>query len=978
MHRSWRWLGLIAIVFSGTGWIVVERVKAWNAVGQLRLAQQEIARRQLESAYRRLAVLSARPGALDGAADYWLGVCEALRNHPDAALRAFARLPVDFPFDALGAYLAARAHMTRGELHAAERRLVQGLARGGPALEQARDLLIEIDEIEVRFDDARVLLRASLGDALDPIPILRRLTNSELDRVPHQGLQAALEKAGKLAPADDRVWLGMARLAIESGRWPEARQWLERIKTAEADAPVWKARLALARGSDRADEALDAYRHLDHTQLDVGERFALLAWIDRRRGDAHAESNLLEFGLKLDPRSTTLMERLVELAIEAGQAARVADLRRRKAEIERALKAYRLLLWRDQPLKTTAERHELARLAESAGRPIEARALYRWIIATEQNDSSARDALARLDQEDIERRRQLADYESHRSSDLQPSVRPNRQIPRQQPIPETRVAFRDDVEAAGLRFVYDNAETAFHQLPEPFGGGLALLDYDGDGWLDVYCVQGGPFTPDVKSDRPSSQDGDRLFRNQRDGRFEDVTISSGIDRFPRGHGHGVAVGDIDGDAHPDLFVTRWRSYALYRNRGDGTFEDITIRSGLGGDRDWPTSAALADFDGDGDLDLYVCHYAAWDLNNPRLCRNDAGTAYLNCSPLDAKALPDHLFRNDSGRFVDVTAEAGIVDQTGRGLGVVAADLDSDGRVDLLVANDSSANFLFRNRGGMRFEEVGHEAGVSGNASGAYQAGMGVASGDLDADGLIDLAVTNFYGESTTFYRNLGACNFADATSAVGLTVATRRLLGFGVAFLDADNDGRLDLASANGHVNDLRPNYPYQMPAQLLMNDGQGRLVDTSINATPPWSVPRMARALTMGDLDNDGRQDVLVLSHNQPLAYLHNQTSGGHFLTLRLEGTKSNRDAVGAKIAVVADGIRRVAERVGGGSYQSAADPRIHFGLGSHVVIEAVEVRWPSGTVDRYAGLSPDAGYLLREGQPIPERLPGFPGRPH
>ncbi len=321
--------------------------------------------------------------------------------------------------------------------------------------------------------------------------------------------------------------------------------------------------------------------------------------------------------------------------------------------------------------------------------------------------------------------------------------------------PAGRFSFTDDAEAAGLRFVYDNAETLFHQLPEPFGGGLAILDYDGDGWLDVYCVQGGPFTAASKLESPSPNLGDRLFRNRGDGHFEDVTDASGIGRFPRGHGHGVAVGDVDGDGHPDLFVTRWRSYALYRNKGDGTFEDMTTRAGLGGDRDWPTSAAMADLDGDGDLDLYVCHYAVWDIDNPRLCRNSANTAYLNCNPLGSDALPDHLFRNDSGRFVDVTKEAGIVDRDGRGLGVVAADLDDDGKVDLFVANDSSANFLFRNIGGMRFEEVGHSAGVAGNASGAYQAGMGVAAGDLDGDGLIDLAVTNFYGESTTFYRNLG-------------------------------------------------------------------------------------------------------------------------------------------------------------------------------------------------------------------------------
>src|SRR4029077_3429144 len=243
--------------------------------------------------------------------------------------------------------------------------------------------------------------------------------------------------------------------------------------------------------------------------------------------------------------------------------------------------------------------------------------------------------------------------------------------------------------------------------------------------------------------------------------------------------------------------------------------------------------------------------------------------------------------------------------------------------------DSSANFLFHNKGGMRFQEVGHEAGVAGNASGAYQAGMGVAAGDLDSDGRIDLAVTNFYGESTTFYRNLGSGAFLDATSQVGLAVPSRRLLGFGIGLLDADNDGRLDMASANGHVNDLRPNYPYRMPAQLLLGGADGRLRDVSDRAGAPWQVPRMGRGLAVGDLDNDGREDVLILSHNQPLAYLHNRTDGGRFLTLRLEGRQSNRDAVGAEVSVVSGGRKRVAWRTGGGSYQSATDPRLHFGLG-------------------------------------------------
>ena len=317
---------------------------------------------------------------------------------------------------------------------------------------------------------------------------------------------------------------------------------------------------------------------------------------------------------------------------------------------------------------------------------------------------------------------------------------------------------------AGLDFLFNNGRSPLRQLPETTSGGVGLLDYDGDGLLDVYLLQGGEFPPDGA--RPGT--GDRLYRNQGNGTFVDVSQKTGISRMKPGYGHGVTVGDIDNDGHPDLFITRWRSYALYRNRGDGTFEDITAPAGLSGDRDWPTSAALADLDNDGDLDLYVCHYLVWDAEHPKLCdrkteaavsdRVEPGQMYNYCVPRLFPALPDHLFRNDGGRFVDVTAEAGIIDKNGRGLGVVAADVDGDGLVDLFVANDTTANYLWHNLGGMKFEEAGESNGVACNANGAFQAGMGTACGDVDGDLLPDLLVTNFYGESTTFFRNLGDRN----------------------------------------------------------------------------------------------------------------------------------------------------------------------------------------------------------------------------
>ncbi len=395
-----------------------------------------------------------------------------------------------------------------------------------------------------------------------------------------------------------------------------------------------------------------------------------------------------------------------------------------------------------------------------------------------------------------------------------------------------------------------------------------------------------------------------------------------------------------------------------------------------GRRDTPTSAAFADLDNDGDLDLYVCHYMLWDPKNPHLCRNPNGDP-IYCEPRKVEPAPDHVFRNDGGRFVDVTTTAGFAEADGRGLGIVAADLDDDNRIDLYVANDGTANYLYRNQGNFHFEEVGHEAGVAGNAAGGYQAGMGVACGDLDGDGRPDLMVTNFYGESTTLYKNLGRGLFADHSAASGIGLASRYLLGFGIAIADVNNDGWPDIMTANGHVNGPAPTFRYPMPTRLYQGRSDGRFVDISHQAGTPWDLPRVGRGLAAGDLDNDGLCDALVVAQDRPLGYFHNRTrQAGRFVTIRLEGTTSNRDGVGARVTLTAGGRRQVAQRVGGGSYMSALDPRLHFGLGRNDRVEKVEVRWPSGKTDRWSSLPAGTGYSLREGDATPRPLAGFARR--
>jgi tetratricopeptide (TPR) repeat protein len=866
--------------------------------------------------------------------------------------------------------------MDRGRFAVAEQILLEALREPRPETLGARHLLAEVlwhqgrhDELAPLFEaNWEVLSRPDWPSPADAREVLRSHVVMDLFPLPIERIRATLDRAGSMAPDDDRIWLAQAHLAILTGQFADAERRLDAcLLRRPVDPAVWRARLEWARATERVDEARRALGRIPAQGIPPGRVWALRAWLAAHRGDQDAEQCALEQVTEADPGDTSALEQLAELAIRAGRSDRAAELRHRKAERDRALHRYRNLIKDGLP---EADALEMARLAEVLGRRFEARAFLTLAARRQPTSPEIRAAMAR-----VGRRESAIDTPGQTLADLLATELGPAHAPMRQPTDPPRGAtpeFRDDGTPSRLAFVFDNGESPIHQLPEMASGGVGLLDYDGDGRLDVYVVQGGHFPPRgtaFQAVDDHGQDarapGDRLFRNRGDGTFEDVTRSAGIAGLARGYGHGVSVGDVDNDGHPDLFVTRWRSYALYRNRGDGTFEDVTGAWGLGGDRDWPTSAAFADLDNDGDLDLYVCHYAVWDPDHPRLCRSPGSKGYITCDPHIVASLPDHVFRNDGGRFVHVTAEAGFVDPDGRGLGVVAADFDDDGQVDLYVANDGTANYLFHNRGGFRFEEVGHQAGVAANAEGGYQAGMGIACGDLDGDGRLDLAVTNFFGESTSFYRNLGGGLFADRTAAIGLAAPSRYLLGFGAAFLDANNDGWLDLITANGHVMDSRPQAPYAMPLQLLLGGPGGCLVDISSRSGLPFLVPHLGRGLAVGDLDNDGRLDAVVVAQNEPLLYLHNRTEGGRSLTLRLEGTVSNRDAVGARVTVEANGRRWVAQRVGGGSYQSASDPRLHFGLGAARRVDRAEVRWPSGWVDLYTGLDPDAAYLLREGDP-------------
>lgn len=504
---------------------------------------------------------------------------------------------------------------------------------------------------------------------------------------------------------------------------------------------------------------------------------------------------------------------------------------------------------------------------------------------------------------------------------------------------------------------------------ESTGSGAAFFDYDGDGRLDLYVVNGSTFEQYKNHKGP----GNALYRNRGDGTFAEVTDQAGVRQG--GWGLGAAVGDVDNDGRADLYVTNYGPNTLYRNKGDGTFEDLSASAGAAGDA-YSASAAFFDCDQDGDLDLYVANYVYFDLASvPADSTLDEPCVYLGglrvyCGPQGMEGAADVLYRNEGdGRFADVSASAGISGPASEyyGLGVMPEDYDGDGDVDIFVANDETPNALYRNEGNGRFAEVAVQAGVAYSGEGDTQAGMGVDAADGDNDGDVDLYVTNFYREPNTLYRNEGQGSFADATAAAGLAAPTLDFLGWGTKFFDWDNDGDLDLFVVNGHV------YPqvargeagiaYAQRNQLFVNEGDGRFAE--VEGGPGMQQPRVGRGAAFGDCDDDGDVDIFVNNLDQEPTLLRNEGGNAqHWLRVQVEGGEGiNRDGVGTRVRVhTAAGMQQ--RTIGGaGSYLSYSDPRAHFGLGQ-AQRAAVEIRWPDGKIEQLGEVPADQLLVVRRGR--------------
>jgi hypothetical protein len=512
---------------------------------------------------------------------------------------------------------------------------------------------------------------------------------------------------------------------------------------------------------------------------------------------------------------------------------------------------------------------------------------------------------------------------------------------------------------------------------ETVGSGVALLDYDNDGWLDIYLVNGSTY--DALAGKTSSSKA-ALFHNNHDGTFTDVAAQAGVtnERW----GFGVAVGDYDNDGWPDLYVTNFGKNRLYHNNHDGTFTDVAEKAGvaLG---NWSTGATFGDYDGDGHLDLFVPGYVHYDLEHPPLPGSSV-VAFstcefrgikVMCGPRGLKGEPDHLFHNNAdGTFTDVSEKAGVADHNGYyGLTAVFADLDNDGRVDLVVANDSSPNYLYLNKKNGAFEDASYASGYALNENGHETASMGIAVGDYRNNGLLDLYDTVFSDDYNPLYRNEGGANFADVSYQTGIAEVTIPFLGWGTGFLDYDNDGWKDLFVCNGHV------YPevdqsdwgttFRQRPLLFHNIGNGKF-----DLIPPVTETGLAELLTgrgaaFGDLFNDGKIDVVINQLDGPPALLRNvNPDHNHWIGLRLVGgAGSPRDAVGASVYVTAAGIRQRGDVLSGGSFASSNDQRLHFGLGAATAIERIEIHWPSGNVQTSTTpVAPDRFYLVEEGKGI------------
>ena len=533
------------------------------------------------------------------------------------------------------------------------------------------------------------------------------------------------------------------------------------------------------------------------------------------------------------------------------------------------------------------------------------------------------------------------------------------------PAPPSYLGFQlvDVTSRSGIQFQHNSGAYGGKLLPETLGSGCAFLDYDRDRWQDILLINGMDW-PGHKRQRTTL----RLYRNNRNGTFTDVTKSALDVEI---YGMGVAVGDYNNDGFPDILVTCVGQNRLFRNTGKGTFLDVTRSSGLAGRQGFSTSALWFDFDRDGLLDLFICNYVKWSPEHDVFCSLD-GKHKSYCTPEAYRGETCWLFRNrGDGTFEDVTATSGVFDTSSKSLGVAMLDYDKDGWPDLLVANDTQPNKLYRNMRNGAFKDVAVEVGLAFSTEGKARAGMGVDVADFDNSGNPGVAITNFDNEMIGLYRALGSRVYEDVAMAAGIGLASKNTLGFGGVFLDADLNGALDLVVANGHIDEtvrnIRGNVGYAQPPQLFLNEGNGTFRDVASEAGGGFDQPKVGRGLAYADFDRDGDLDILMTTNNGPAFLFRNdQLAANRSICFRLVGTKSNRDAIGATVRIFHDGLSQSRMVKGGSSYLSQSELPVLFGLGKRDRVDRAVIEWPSGRTEEYKNLVSGRAYECVEAKGI------------
>jgi len=548
------------------------------------------------------------------------------------------------------------------------------------------------------------------------------------------------------------------------------------------------------------------------------------------------------------------------------------------------------------------------------------------------------------------------------------------------------VQYLDVTEEAGITFKHVNGWTGKRYFIETMGPGVAFFDYDNDGYLDIYFVNGAELpgvtynVGEVAETSPTNV----LYRNAGDGTFVDVTRQTGVG--DTGYGVGCCVGDYDNDGHVDLYVTNFGANVLYHNNGDGTFVDVTGKASVGGGNKWSAGCAFLDYDKDADLDLYVVNFVYFDFEVEKHRKYLIKGVTVYAAPENFDGLSDTLYRNNGdGTFTDVTQQTGIFNPEGKGLGMVCGDYDNDGDVDIFVANDATINFLYRNDGvktqqsdadnDVTFTDVALFAGVGLSEDAVAENGMGANMGDYDNDGFLDIVVNNFQRQTSSIYHNEGNGFFLEVSYACGVGEKTRNYLSWGTAFFDYDNDGYQELFIANGHVHDNIELFDDTATAAqqnlLLKNNGDGTFADVSETSGPGLQIKQVSRGAAFGDVDNDGDIDILVVNSNQPPSLLMNE--GGNqknWLMFKAIGTTSNRDGIGVRITVISGQLRQIREVKSGESYLSQNDMRVHFGLDTATKADVVEIRWPSGLVETFKDVQANQLLIVTEGRGLKRRF--------